>query len=170
MSTPRDTGLTSPRTRVGLTPGFDGILNSGESWVTRRRASEVKLVGGMGTNRGDGDYPQDGKAIEIREEDEEGAIAAGLRGDQSGSRSGNHALGNGGGGQSQEVGSRDRNGVAGSGQGQLASNPDSLAGDNGLSINTNLQGGGHDAHGATPEPDPTTITWSYKDPSGQIQG
>ncbi|KAJ6574666.1 hypothetical protein B0H19DRAFT_1125145 [Mycena capillaripes] len=61
---PRDTALPSPRTRLGHTPTFDGVLNGGESWVARRRASEAKSVGNA---------PRDaeGRGSEIREEDED---------------------------------------------------------------------------------------------------
>ncbi|KAJ7169427.1 hypothetical protein C8R46DRAFT_1264215 [Mycena filopes] len=58
---PRDAALPSPRTRLGHTPTFDGVLNGGESWVARRRASEAKLVAGT----------------EIREEDEDATLESG---------------------------------------------------------------------------------------------
>ncbi|KAJ6519369.1 hypothetical protein C8R45DRAFT_951225 [Mycena sanguinolenta] len=61
---PRDTALPSPRTRLGHTPTFDGVLNGGESWVARRRASEAKAVAR------DADH-HDGPNLEIREEDED---------------------------------------------------------------------------------------------------
>lgn len=64
---PRDAALPSPRTRLGHTPTFDGVLNGGESWVARRRASEAKLVGNASR---DPDHP-DGRGSEIREEDED---------------------------------------------------------------------------------------------------
>ena len=34
---------TSPRTRVGYNSNFDGVLNNGESWMSRRRFSEASL-------------------------------------------------------------------------------------------------------------------------------
>ncbi|KAJ7275502.1 hypothetical protein B0H12DRAFT_1087570 [Mycena haematopus] len=61
---PRDTALPSPRTRIGHTPTFDGVLNGGESWVARRRASEAKAVAR------DVDH-HEGPNLEIREEDED---------------------------------------------------------------------------------------------------
>ncbi|KAF7367313.1 GYF domain-containing protein [Mycena sanguinolenta] len=61
---PRDTALPSPRTRLGHTPTFDGVLNGGESWVARRRASEAKAVAR------DADH-HEGPNLEIREEDED---------------------------------------------------------------------------------------------------
>jgi len=76
LTSPRDIGLPSPRTRVGLTPTFDGVLNGGESWVARRRTSEGLLrAGGSGTSRDlGGEYQQDGKGSEIREEEENGHV------------------------------------------------------------------------------------------------
>ncbi|KZT06209.1 uncharacterized protein LAESUDRAFT_736963 [Laetiporus sulphureus 93-53] len=38
LTSPREAALPSPRTRIGLAPGFDGVLS--ESWSSRRRASE----------------------------------------------------------------------------------------------------------------------------------
>jgi PERQ amino acid-rich with GYF domain-containing protein len=61
---PRDAALPSPRTRFGHTPTFDGVLNGGESWVARRRASEAKAVAR------DTDH-HEGRGSEIREEDED---------------------------------------------------------------------------------------------------
>ncbi|KAK0208899.1 hypothetical protein DFS33DRAFT_1459466 [Desarmillaria ectypa] len=72
---PRDTGLPSPRpSRMGA--GFDGVLNGGDSWVARRRASEglVKSGGGMTRDPGS-EYQPDGKSSEIKEEDESAAQA-----------------------------------------------------------------------------------------------
>jgi len=73
LGSPRDSGLPSPRTRGPATPGFDGILNSGESWVSRRRASEsgTRLNSGA-TSRADGDdEPQSTSRLKIDEEDED---------------------------------------------------------------------------------------------------
>lgn len=71
---PRDAAMPSPRTRVGYTPNFDGVLNNGDSWVARRRASEASLKSGVGTSRDAGEQPQDVKALEIREEEEDGGL------------------------------------------------------------------------------------------------
>ncbi|KAJ6626887.1 hypothetical protein B0H10DRAFT_463165 [Mycena sp. CBHHK59/15] len=67
---PRDVALPSPRTRIGHPPTFDGVLNGGESWVARRRASEAKAI--SGTSR-DADQ-HDGRGLEIREEDEDATL------------------------------------------------------------------------------------------------
>ncbi|KAJ7151497.1 hypothetical protein C8R46DRAFT_485816 [Mycena filopes] len=68
---PRDAALPSPRTRLGHTPTFDGVLNGGESWVARRRASEAKLVASR-----DPDHAE-GRGTEIREEDEDATLESG---------------------------------------------------------------------------------------------
>ncbi|KAF8213572.1 hypothetical protein K438DRAFT_1661780 [Mycena galopus ATCC 62051] len=61
---PRDSALPSPRTRLGHTPTFDGVLNGGESWVARRRASEAKAVARDAEHH-------EAPNLEIREEDED---------------------------------------------------------------------------------------------------
>ncbi|KAJ7770933.1 hypothetical protein DFH07DRAFT_259983 [Mycena maculata] len=61
---PRDAALPSPRTRIGHTPTFDGVLNGGDSWMARRRASEAKSVGNASRD-------PEGRGSEIREEDED---------------------------------------------------------------------------------------------------
>ncbi|KAJ3983366.1 hypothetical protein F5890DRAFT_1442875 [Lentinula detonsa] len=65
----RESGMPSPRGRLGHTPGFDGVLNGGDSWVARRRASEG-LVPKAPANSAR-DPGEDHKELEIREEDEE---------------------------------------------------------------------------------------------------
>lgn len=39
--------VTSSRNRVGHTPNFDGVLNNGESWTSRRRISEASTKGSL---------------------------------------------------------------------------------------------------------------------------
>ncbi|KAL1688359.1 hypothetical protein GGG16DRAFT_116094 [Schizophyllum commune] len=62
---PRDPSLQSPRTRMPYSPGFDGVLNSGGSWLSRRR-------GDADTGHTPRDSEQDDKAQVIAEEDENG--------------------------------------------------------------------------------------------------
>lgn len=69
---PASPGLPSPRGKY--TPGFDGILNGGDSWVARRRASEGILKGGGPSREASGDYSDSG-GLEIKEEDELGQDA-----------------------------------------------------------------------------------------------
>lgn len=73
LGSPRDSGLPSPRTRGPLAPGFDGILNSGETWVSRRRASEsgTRLSSGIGPRVDDDDELQSTSRLKIDEQEEE---------------------------------------------------------------------------------------------------
>ena len=73
LGSPRDSGLPSPRTRGPLAPGFDGILNSGETWVSRRRASEsgTRLSSGIGPRADDDDELQSTNRLRIDEQEEE---------------------------------------------------------------------------------------------------
>lgn len=63
---------TASRPRVGYTPSFDGVLNNGESWIARRRASEASLKPGNTSGR-DVDSQQAAKASGIQEEREDGS-------------------------------------------------------------------------------------------------
>ena len=73
LGSPRDSGLPSPRTRGPLAPGFDGILNSGETWVSRRRASEsgTRLGSGIAPRAEDDDELQSASRLKIDEQEEE---------------------------------------------------------------------------------------------------
>ncbi len=73
LGSPRDSGLPSPRTRGPLAPGFDGILNSGETWISRRRASEsgARLSSGIGPRADDDDELQSTCRLKIDEQEEE---------------------------------------------------------------------------------------------------
>ncbi|TFK76721.1 hypothetical protein BDN72DRAFT_884418 [Pluteus cervinus] len=164
---PRDTGLPSPRTRVGISPGFDGVLNSGESWVSRRRASEASLKAGVGTAREGGDYQHEGKATEIREEEEEDA--AGLQ---------QQRLRGGGGSSGPQPQTLDKQRPTDPGVTQHGQSDPSVDGLNSgmaqMSVGMNSPGSLNASPGpnsfAANYPDPATIKWSYKDPSGQVQG
>ncbi|KAF7320163.1 GYF domain-containing protein [Mycena kentingensis (nom. inval.)] len=63
---PQSPALPSPRTRFGHTPGFDGVLNGGESWVARRRLSEAKAA-----NAARDPETHEARTTDIREEDED---------------------------------------------------------------------------------------------------
>jgi PERQ amino acid-rich with GYF domain-containing protein len=73
LGSPRDSGLPSPRTRGPLAPGFDGILNSGETWVSRRRASEsgTRLSSGIAPRADDDDELQSASRLRIDEQEED---------------------------------------------------------------------------------------------------
>ncbi|KAG1866280.1 hypothetical protein C8R48DRAFT_747549 [Suillus tomentosus] len=72
-NSPRDGALPSPRTRIGgFTSGFDGVLNGGDSWMARRRASESVLkVGGASTGTRPESREEDSKGHNIKEDEEE---------------------------------------------------------------------------------------------------
>lgn len=58
---------------MGYTPSFDGVLNNGESWVARRRTSEASLKSGnaLGRDVQVVDSQQGSKASGIQEERED---------------------------------------------------------------------------------------------------
>ncbi|TRM62398.1 hypothetical protein BD626DRAFT_499090 [Schizophyllum amplum] len=62
---PRDASLQSPRTRMPYSPNFDGVLNGGGSWLSRRRGEATDA----GPPPRDSD-PDNDKAQAIAEEDE----------------------------------------------------------------------------------------------------
>ncbi|KXN81095.1 GYF domain-containing protein mpd2 [Leucoagaricus sp. SymC.cos] len=159
VMSPREIGLPSPRTRVGYTPSFDGVLNGGDSWVARRRTSETsQKPGGSATGlHGESDFSE--KAEGIKEEKEEvdgsGPVLDSLDGAQDSSPS-------------------TSTGISGS---QNAKDVDNLAGGVGqLSLNTNISNPvdnvqNHSGIGTPPGlVDPPSIEWSYKDPTGTVQG
>ncbi|KDQ54906.1 hypothetical protein JAAARDRAFT_160210 [Jaapia argillacea MUCL 33604] len=166
LNSPRESGLPSPRPRVGFSSGFDGVLNGGDSWSLRRRASE-------GLVKSHSDSPSDRKGHDIKEEEESGNIdphhlGNGSGVDDSDPSSSQHLLPNAphtttpmddsfGGGLAQNVGTL-----------SLAENPGA-----GQTV---------DPSGGTPDPDRANgdhspgsldlgaVQWSYLDPQGQIQG
>jgi PERQ amino acid-rich with GYF domain-containing protein len=150
QASPRDTNVSSPRRGPGYAPNFDGILGGGESWVARRRASEASLKAGPGMAREpSGDHQLDGKGVEIPEEEEEDIN----RNSQLPGKSLDPSVVSGG--KDPHTGSRDLN-----------------AGITNLSLNNGSNAA--QSHGIssplTGVIDHATIEWSYKDPSGQIQG
>ncbi|TFY79630.1 hypothetical protein EWM64_g4380 [Hericium alpestre] len=164
INSSRDGGLSSPRSRGPLTPGFDGVLNVGESWTSRRKKSESGSKTGT-YSRGDGEPEPYDKGHEIREEEEEHSTDDGR-------------------GQNPSV----RNALRASG---VAAAMDNLSlkdgthpGGNDVPVvgtlasgqNPGMTGGGRS--GQVPDvthPPPgiadlANIEWSYLDPQGQIQG
>ncbi|CCM01314.1 uncharacterized protein FIBRA_03363 [Fibroporia radiculosa] len=73
LASPREGALPSPRTRIGLTPGFDGVLS--ESWSSRRRTSESAVKSGVDSatrkERDVTDPGNEAKGPDIKEEEEE---------------------------------------------------------------------------------------------------
>ncbi|PFH54735.1 hypothetical protein AMATHDRAFT_277 [Amanita thiersii Skay4041] len=164
-ASPRDVGLPSPRTRVGLAPNFDGVLNSGDSWVARRRASEVSLKSAIAISREpSGDPPYDGRANEIREEGEEdqedlgGAVQKNSAEKQDTRRVMFPPQSKGA--APQEPGPADNE----------PSNLDDYAtrsdGNTFNQVNSDVAA----ANGPPGLQDLANVEWSYKDPTGQVQG
>ncbi|KAI0358935.1 hypothetical protein OH77DRAFT_1448163 [Trametes cingulata] len=151
LASPRDGALPSPRVRVGLTPGFDGVLS--ETWSARRRNADPSKAGN-GLNKGDKEGEGDAKGPDLKEEDELHA--------QEGKTGGP------GGGTPSEA--KHTNG---------SSNPNATPADrlNGqleqLSINT--QGDSQTSTAGNPNKPPglgdlSSVEWSYLDPQGNVQG
>ncbi|KIL70552.1 hypothetical protein M378DRAFT_155483 [Amanita muscaria Koide BX008] len=148
----RDVGLPSPRSRVGLTSNFDGVLNTGgESWGARRRASEVSLKGSVSMSREtSSENHSEPKANEIREElEEEQSGADGTIGVPFGRRLDGQSRTQA---DSHETGSSEHNIDL---QSNHSNQPAFTQTTNGLPLE--LQ-------------DLASVEWSYKDPTGQIQG
>lgn len=153
MHSPRDT--VPPRTRVGYTPNFDGVLNNGESWVARRRASEASMKAAA----------RDGQTLEqapvplgIREEKEEDppVVAQHVNGDGHSSLSSSSPNFNG-----SALG-----GVV------VSKGVIQMGAEHNLS-GLGSSGNQNERSNIVPPPgllDPSTIQWSYKDPTGQTQG
>lgn len=157
LMSPREPALPSPRLRT--TPGFDGVLNGGDSWLARRRASEgvLKSTGPTG-----GEYRQDNASSEIREEDEGDGNVAQRR-------------------------NQDRNDFTPSPQPNsstsnsnspkpVAQEPSDLNKGRALvhlEANGGLDGSSSPSNARGPPPgilDLASVEWSYLDPQGQIQG
>lgn len=71
LQTPTLSPREAPRSRVGYTPSFDGVLNNGDSWVARRRTSEASMKLGTGPSRETNDVQLGIMGSGIREEKEE---------------------------------------------------------------------------------------------------
>ncbi|KAF8167830.1 hypothetical protein B0H34DRAFT_683221 [Crassisporium funariophilum] len=156
---PRD---APARTRVGYTPSFDGVLNSGESWVARRRASEASMKLGNASGRDVIDNLQHTQGSGILEE-KEGKNGSNLQLDHEGEGSYFPSSPN-------VVNERSRHhtpmGVA-SDKLNMANNHPHI---NKLPSSTVY---GQERVEAGPPAglvDLNAVEWSYKDPTGQIQG
>ncbi|KAF8973854.1 hypothetical protein BDZ97DRAFT_1777173 [Flammula alnicola] len=154
----------SPRTRVGYTPSFDGVLNNGESWVARRRSSEASMKTGNGQGREATDTQQT-KTSGIREEkeDESGESSRHSGEDQSFFPPSSPYL------HTEEP--RQYSTVAGGTDATTNGvQAESFPPTNGT---TNPSIYGNDRTEVGPPPgliDLAAVEWSYKDPTGQVQG
>ena len=149
----RDAGLPSPRNRVGTTPNVDG----GDTWTVHRRASEVSLKSAITMSReASSDLQNDTRASNIREEQD------GFQGEIE------KALDRGSGGLSTYQAEY----VAGQNSGSahtdllnvnLRANHSENAVD--YSVSERVPSGP-----PPPLQDLASVEWSYKDPTGQVQG
>jgi PERQ amino acid-rich with GYF domain-containing protein len=178
LGSPRDSGLPSPRTRGPLNPGFDGILNSGETWVSRRRASEsgTRLNSGATTRAEGDDEPQSASRLKIDEEEEEeehlhseSIDPPDPLGQSAASRdlslpTGNSLLEP----EQSDIHnavSSPMNGSEGPTSSTLHTAPHPLAADDQPSTNTVPA-----TSASQPATNPAGIEWSYLDPQGLVQG
>jgi len=151
----REVGQPSSRARVAYASGFDGVLNGRDSWVAKRRSLEASQK--LGTNlgaKGDDDRTE-GIKEEIEEEiEEENSGSRFVQSSLSEMHDNSPFLSNGVDGLQIDVGSP----AGGVGQ---------------LSLNTNTSNPvdsvqNHSSFGAPPGL--VNVEWSYKDPTGTIQG
>lgn len=155
---PRD---SSPRTRVGYGSNFDGVLNNGDSWVARRRASEASMKAGN---------------VSVREAQEQAPKASGIREEKEDESDPSSHLANGEDqtffASSPHIPSAEpiRNSSAtGAAEGINASSDSSFS-RNGSSTSSPYR---NDRADIGPPPgltDLAAVEWSYKDPTGQVQG
>ena len=151
------------RPRVGFTPNFDGVLNNGESWVARRRASEASLKSGNPLERDIVDSQQAVKGSGIQEEREDDSgkkLEANIETHQSPYPSSSpHMLSEE---PHQFVIATDAHDPFKLPQGSRLSRNESPSST--LYVHERI---GAPPHGPL---DLLAIEWSYKDPTGQIQG
>ncbi|PBL00440.1 hypothetical protein ARMGADRAFT_982585 [Armillaria gallica] len=157
---PRDTGLPSPRpSRMG--GGFDGVLNGGDSWVARRRASEGLGKSGGGTTRDPGgEFLPDGKSSEIKEEDESATQATDPDPHPDGLF---------------PHGAEDETTAAAGTSHSQTHNLDASVAQMSLGNDNGHSGSASPANSSTGYPPPgltdvSNVEWSYLDPQGQVQG
>jgi PERQ amino acid-rich with GYF domain-containing protein len=158
LSTVQNSAISSTaRPRVGYTPNFDGVLNNGESWVARRRASDASLISGNTLGRDVVDSQQGSKASRIQEEREDSS------------------------GQKPKSTIEDHSPYLSSPPHVLSEEPQFLLA---TDVHEPFAHGSElprkdspsatlYAHERTPPPgllDLLAVEWSYKDPTGQIQG
>ena len=136
--------MPSPRVRQGFSGGFDGVLGAGETWTSRRRASEASRPGAITRDISGGGDVDNGEKL------------AALGEGQAIDKGSDHSVG----------ASIQAEGISGSsshGQGiteaaQVTNN-----------VATTIPPG--DGPPLPTEPkDLGAVEWSYKDPSGAVQG
>ncbi|KAG6837899.1 hypothetical protein H0H93_013052 [Arthromyces matolae] len=152
-ASPREAAAPSPRRGSGFTSGFDGILG-GDSWIARRRASEASLKAGA-LRDGGLDHQTENKTSDIQEEEEQNYEINELK---------------------RSAGDLDDSGHIGASQVSEDLSPATGQNDNANvaknskdpSNTGSLNNSVSDSSAITL--DLATVEWSYKDPSGQVQG
>ncbi|KAF8634404.1 hypothetical protein AX15_000856 [Amanita polypyramis BW_CC] len=154
---PRDVGLPSPRNRVGLTSNFDGILSSSDSWSVRRRTSEASLKSAVTMSReASNDLQNEARAYEIREGKERDNFDNGV----------GKILD-----QGLEVQAAPQTDYEGTHNLALAETELPTDHSSINAVDYNKAGISRAPSGPPPGlQDLATVEWSYKDPTGQIQG
>lgn len=152
LLSPRDPA----RSRGSYTPGFDGVLNNGESWVSRRRASETAGKS-VTTSKEATENFQEIKASGIREEKEE---------DYGNSTQSNTDIDS----NLFSTHSSPEKRYASSSSENIQDTSRNTLSANG-SVNSDPFGPNHASVGPPPGlVDLASVEWSYKDPTGQVQG
>ncbi|PCH33209.1 hypothetical protein WOLCODRAFT_135000 [Wolfiporia cocos MD-104 SS10] len=173
LASPRDAALASPRTRIGLTPGFDGVLN--ESWSSRRRTSESMTKSNTDSasrkEREGTDSGSDPKGPDIKEEDEDAQANSEQPLDSKSASANKSAQTQGSGTLTAAV-----NGAASASAGdELSSEVASMSLGQQSEDATQTAPGVGLGDSMAPKPpglteDPSSVEWSYLDPQGQVQG
>ncbi|KAI0047672.1 hypothetical protein FA95DRAFT_1558882 [Auriscalpium vulgare] len=168
LTAARENGLSSPRTRGPLTPGFDGVLNSGETWTSRRRASESVSKANA---RGDSDTEApNGNKLKIDEVEEEAPRSADLNGKHD------ETLGERNAPADRPPSEPPRpldNSLSSHANGTLGTLNTESNDSPPANVDSSVHPAGVGPPGVNSQsavPDLASIEWSYVDPQGQIQG
>lgn len=158
---PRD---MSPRTRVGYTSNFDGVLNNGDSWTARRRLAEASLKTAAAPGRDSSDNPLNmPSGIREEKEDEQDPGSQSLQTDSQNFFASS----------SPHLRTEEPQQYETTAGGSDNSNNMPQTGSFGLNGASNPTQFVNDHVGVGPPPglvDLAAVEWSYKDPTGQIQG
>ncbi|EPQ61120.1 hypothetical protein GLOTRDRAFT_113569 [Gloeophyllum trabeum ATCC 11539] len=165
LNGPREGALPSPRTRVGFTQGFDGVLNGGDSWNLRRRPSEGPLrANSISMEHGEMAPQSDGQRDKIKEE-EESAQAHGDRTSSEQSSATTSATGTPAAQDNKANCTSETTAVLDNGIASLSSGDSSNNAGGSVSVHPDNK-----SSGLPGLSDLVSIEWSYLDPQGQVQG
>lgn len=167
LASPREGGAASPRVRGPTTPGsgFDGVLNGGDTWSSRRRTSEG--LAKTPATRGDGE-PETVAQQPINEAEED---SGGAKWDTTGPKDGGSSTGE----TVPDPPSTENGTLGGGGPNDPSAVSNSAQQDKpvaqAVGPTTPLPHPDPLAAGPPPGlPDPASIEWSYLDPQGNVQG